>query len=44
MFKKDWDTAVLIPTAVIYTHPTKKMAEQTVEIFEKYADEKNPGD
>lgn len=31
-------------TAVIYTHPTKKMAEQTVEIFEKYADEKNPGD
>ena len=31
-------------TAVIYTHPTKKMARQTVEIFEKYAEEKNPGD
>lgn len=31
-------------TAVIYTHPTKKMAENTVNIFEKYANKKNPGD
>lgn len=29
-------------TAVIYTHPTKKMARQTVEIFEEYAGKKIP--
>lgn len=31
-------------TAVIYTHPTKKMAKDTVDIFEKYVNKKNPGD